>query len=189
MPVTMHVDLSQAKRIERILRSAARDTSKATASAINDTTRGMRTIASREIRQSLSAKKKVVDYRLQREFASHKRLSGSITIKDRPELPLKTFRPRQLKSGVSVRIRKGESMTRFKSAFGPKIKRLGGHVYRRKGKQRLPIVRLPGVSLAKEATAVGAVQRVRREAPALLQKNLRRRIDLIAIRRAKEAQT
>lgn len=66
----------------------------------------------------------------------------------RSERPsLKYFGARQTKAGVTYRISKKRSKKTIKGAFGPKIPRLGGNVYSRTSKKRLPIRKLYGPSV------------------------------------------
>lgn len=74
--------------------------------------------------------------------------TASLTVNKTKRLSLKRFGARQTKSGVSYRISKTGKRGKIHDAFGPKIPRLGNHVFRRKGKGRLPIVKLYGASVA-----------------------------------------
>ena len=61
-------------------------------------------------------------------------------------IPLKLFRARQTKSGVTAKVWGGPK--EFPSAFI--VRSLGSHVFRRAGRSRLPIKRLFGPSIANE---------------------------------------
>ena len=169
------------RALEKKIKRTKREMERAEVSAVNDTTKQLRTDASKEIRSSLRAKKKDVDRRLRITRAKPSNPTGSLTIRSRP-LSLGAFKPRQTKAGVSVRIRKGQGVKKYPGAFGPKIPRLGGGVWKRVGKSRLPIRRLPGVNLAAEAEAVGAVERAKRLAKPKLAKNYERRLKLARMR-------
>lgn len=184
MPVTIDIDPREIRDVQKQLVETAKEFPKEMVGAINDTSRQTRTEASKQIRKSLNAKKKAVDFRLKRDFARKGKLRGRVTIKDRPLIPLKAFRPKQTKRGVNIRIRKGASIQKIHSAFI--VANLGGHVFRRTGKSRLPIEKLPGVALAAEATASGAVKHATYFAFAKLKKNIQRRLQLAAIRKAKQ---
>lgn len=74
-----------------------------------------------------------------------------VELKKSVRIPLKNFGARQTKKGVSYRIDKRESRKKLPGAFtGPRpgvtSVKLGGHVYRRRGKSRLPIQKLFGPS-------------------------------------------
>lgn len=60
---------------------------------------------------------------------------------------LKYFGARQTKKGVSYRISKKSARKTINGAFGPNIPRLGGNVYLRTSKKRLPIRKLHGPSV------------------------------------------
>ena len=171
----------ETKEFQRRVKRTKTAIAKARVSAINDTTRNLRSDASKEIRSSLRAKKKDVDKRLRIERATPSKPSGSLTIRSRP-LSLSAFKPRQTKQGVSVKIRKGGATKKIKGAFGPKIPRLGGGVYKRVGRARLPIRKLPGIDLAAEAKAVGAVERAKQQVAPKFQNNFNRRLKLARMR-------
>lgn len=183
---TLQVDLKGIKSVQSRLKGVVTDIKKATAGGINDTTKQIRTQASQEIRTTLNVRKKDLDRYMVRRFASRDSLTGVLKIRD-VELPLKAFRPRQTKKGVNVRIRKGASMQHYKSAFGPKIKRLGGHVYKRRGSRRLPIDKLPGVQLVDEIKAGGTIRKIRRGIKRRLTTNIDRRVKRSILRRQQRA--
>ena len=65
-------------------------------------------------------------------------------------VPLRAFRARQTPEGVEVELtRAGISKQIYRGAFGPKIAKLGGNIYRRAGKKRFPIVKLADLQVAK----------------------------------------
>ena len=79
-------------------------------------------------------------------FARLGNASARILIKNNGRPSLKEFKARQTKSGVSYKISKKAGRRKVRSAFISN--RLGGHAYKRKGKARLPIAKLLGVSVA-----------------------------------------
>jgi hypothetical protein len=187
MRVDITINQRQLGKLQERLAGTRRNITKPLAQAINDTTKQLRTKASANIRAVFAVKKGKLDSRIQRTFATDKQLVGFVTLKEKPEIALKYFQARQNKSGVKVKIRKSGSARFYKSAFGPKIKKLGNHVWKRTGKQRLPIEKQPGVKLAVESEAIAAMNRARREAKSLLKKNTQRRVNLLVLRQQGKA--
>ena len=64
-------------------------------------------------------------------------------------VPLRAFKARQTPEGVEVQLTSaGISSKFYKGAFGPKIAKLGGNIYRRAGKKRFPIVKLANLNVS-----------------------------------------
>lgn len=83
------------------------------------------------------------------------------------KIPLKLFRPRRTKSGVTARVWGGPKA--YPSAFI--VRSLGSHVFRRVGKSRLPIEKLSGPDIASEMIkdqSLAAFERVVGELPTRL---------------------
>lgn len=178
--IEMKVDQRQLKQTLKKIESTAKTIRKAQMGVINDTTRNMRTKASAIMRETINVKKLGLDRRLKREFATESNLNGSINISDSTPIPLKYFGARQVKKGVKYSIIKpkaGGTVITVPGAFGPKIKRLGGNVYKRIGKPRTPLRKLPSVKITKEIRKTGVEKKVRRMVPGLLKKNMERRMD------------
>lgn len=74
---------------------------------------------------------------------------GNLKLIDR-SVPLRAFKARQIPEGVEVELTSaGISTQTFKGAFGPKIAKLGGNIYRRAGKKRFPIVKVADLQVSK----------------------------------------
>ncbi len=84
---------------------------------------------------------------------------GTIVVLRKP-IDLRHFRPQQNGKGVTVRTTRGRSKF-YRHAFGPNIKRLGGNVFLRRTKERLPIVKIRGVSLVTVAQSRGIDEELR----------------------------
>lgn len=180
MSVTTKIDTAQLKKLERKLRSVAKDQSLAVRSALGDTIKNLRTLASKEIRLKFAAKKKPIDNRL-KGSSTRDGYTRTLTFKNNPPMSLSRFKPKQRKSGVSANVRSG-SMMIVHGAFCPKVGKLKGGVYKRTGQSRFPIQVVPAISMVDEAVASGAVARVRQQARPLLENNLKRRINLANLR-------
>ena len=81
---------------------------------------------------------------IQTELAIREKLlarEGNLKLIDR-SIPLRAFKARQTPEGVEVdTVRGGHSKFFYKSAFGPKIAKLNGNIYRRAGKARFPLIK------------------------------------------------
>lgn len=142
----------------------------------NNTAKAHRKEIGKNIRQYLNVSAKgalePVDITKRASIGS---FSAEITV-DKTERPgLKYFGARQTKKGVSYKIDKGGKRKTIKGAFGPGIDRLGGHVFKRKGKERLPIMKLRGVSIARVYT--------RRDLVSVSATQIRERMEYESLRR------
>lgn len=116
-----------------------------TATAINATARKTVNLLAKEIGKELATPQKEIKRKIAvSDKAKPQNLSA--TVKQRPtsRLSLKRFSARQTSKGVSYKISKTEGRKTIKGAFIQAS--LGGHVYRRQGKARLPITKLDGPS-------------------------------------------
>jgi len=200
--VTARVTYSKARfeRWQKKLRDTEDKTKVAMVSAVNDTLRQVRSLASRRFRSKIALNKEFVDKRLRLRRATSKRPTGIVWV-SKKMISASRFKPTQRKAGVTIKVRKGGARTMLKGAFGPKRPRLKGGVYRRsgyglvrsavrqanrllgrrKGGGREPIRTVPGYSLAAEAWATGMMRQVLRERKALLKKNLERRLRFVRL--------
>lgn len=101
--------------------------------------------------------------RPQRQF-----IQGKVFLRGRP-LSLRLFKPAQHAKGVVYRPYTSGGMRLVPHAFGPEINKLGRGVFRRKGKERKPIEKLPGLKLTDDPVAEAAMEKVAGEMPQILQ--------------------
>ena len=177
------------KRVEKLLRQHTTTMENAMVKAINDTTKNLRTEASKIIRADLNVTKQKLDVRLRRHRAKKGKIYSTFYIMSRKPIPLGAFGgKRQGKKGVTVKVRKGGKGLKVPGAFGPKIPKLYKNVYRRVGAASYPlkIVRRPSVSLEREVRSTGVLRKVNRMTSKLLRKNLTRRIKLANLTLAKK---
>lgn len=137
---------SNIKQFIKVLEKEIALQNKALISALNKTAMQARTQASKSIRETYNisatdlnkkdAKSKLS--RLGTERANERKKISKI-IGRGAGLPVKYFIARQVAAGVSFKLKKGSQRKTIKSAFGPDIKRLGGHVFKRVTEKRLPI--------------------------------------------------
>jgi len=102
----------------------------------------------REVRNHVLIKlKDVLNQIKQTKYSKPGSYDAILEMKGRARIPLKYFGARQTKMGVSYKINKKDGTQKIKSAFGPKIPRLGKHVWLRTTKKRTPIEKVLGPSL------------------------------------------
>jgi hypothetical protein len=137
------------------------------ARAINKTLGNVRTEASKQIREERTLKANVVRDALTISRASRSRLIGALYATGRP-IPLRDYAARQTKKGVTVSVTRGQRKRvshAGNAAFF--VGRLGGNVFAREGKGRLPIKKLFGPSIPStfvKDKVIAALDRVGRDA-------------------------
>jgi len=151
--------------------------------AINETTKQIRTFASRLIRDRLAAKKKDIDNKLRRRVSNRKSLNGVLYVSEKT-LGIGKFTKSQTKKGVSVRIAKKGSRVLFPGAFGPKREKIKPYAYTRVGKEPFPFKILPPIPFAPNVKAQGGLNKIKAESQVLLKKNMQRRLRLLELRSA-----
>jgi len=126
------------------------------ARAVNRTVDASYTQVVKALVKQTSAPRKVLTSQIRKHKAAHKgfeAVEGSLSARGRP-LPLSVFRPRQFAPGVKAKVWGRRQL--FRHAFGAPggppalVARLGGHVFVRVGRERLPIHQLYGPSIPKE---------------------------------------
>lgn len=177
MKLSVTVDKRQLRSIEKTLGEIGVKVPRVLASSVNDTTKKQKTKVSRQIRQFVNIKKRDIDRHISFSRASVRRPSAEFRVAKGQRLPLKYFGARQTKKGVTYRIsRLGKGRKMIAGAFGPKIPRLGGHVFRRRGRKRLPIVKLHGPSVLAVFHTVRTVKQTSKDMSDDLYKAIDRRV-------------
>src|SRR5690606_26572290 len=115
--------------VQRFLRGVPHSLSRIVASAANDTARRQKTAVSKKIRDRVAIKKKDIDRYIYIDRATPQKPGAAVVLSESARLPLKYFGARQIKKGVTYKVGKQSGRSTAASAFGPKIKRLGGHVF------------------------------------------------------------
>ncbi len=150
--VLIQFDPRQIQAIEGRLAGLKDGVPKALAGAINDTGTQERTQISKGIRQKFNIKKKDLDPLISvSPKATPKDLRGGVHLQKSKRPGLQVFGAKQIASGVSYKIEVGGARKTIPGAFmGPRpgvlATKLHGGVFIRKGKSRLPIVKLKGIS-------------------------------------------
>lgn len=145
MAVTMKLKQDDLNRLGAMLSHIKGGLEKAIARASRRVAKQGVTLISSQIRDKVNIKKQDLDAKVL-STKQRGKTGQMITLKATPRFPLKYFGAKQTKKGVSYKIPKGGGKKIAVSAFGPNIPRLGGQVFRRAGKNRLPIIALFGVS-------------------------------------------
>lgn len=117
-------------------------------SALNEAGRRGRTLVTKEIRDELNMSasdiKKTIDVaKSGLDSGDNPTVRVKVT---REKMSMKRFSPRQTKRGTTVKIRRREGRQLLRSAFVSE--KIGGHVFKRKGRARLPIKKLFGPTVA-----------------------------------------
>ena len=149
------VNRGQMRALREMLRSIPRDVPKALARALNKVAKSTHVRILRKISGEYAVSQRdLKNKNISLKRANYKNLMATIRIKGR-RIQLLTFKAKQLKKGVSYKIKKGRGR-RVVYAFmesPPGSKKqttmASGHrgVFKRRGKSRLPIVELYGPSV------------------------------------------
>lgn len=186
--IEIELNAKQLKELKAAAAKARKSFPKEIAGAINAVSRKTKVKIGRDIRSVVAMKtaeaKKPISIK-SKATAGH--LSATVSLKKTKRLGLRHFGARQDKRGVSYKISKQGGRQRVNGAFqGPKpgVMKMSwkGNAFKRVGKDRLPIVKLMGVSAfgayAKNELAAPQVKEINAE----LQKQMERRIKLNILR-------
>jgi hypothetical protein len=148
MPAVIKITVNQSRlgKVKESLRKKPAALKRAVAGAINDTAKHERAFISSQIREKVNIKKKDLDKNIHITRATPENLSALVVLEKTARIPLKYFGAKQTNHGVTYRVAKSGGRSRVPDAFGPDIPRLGGNVFRRRGQERLPIIKLQGPS-------------------------------------------
>ena len=180
MVAEIRVVKGSLNKLKRTAAKFAKDVRPEIAAAINQTSKQLRTAASKDIRAKLAAKKKDVDQKLNRKIANARDLLGKLYISEK-SLGLGKFKTSQVKAGVRAKIQKQGSMTVYPSAFGPKTK-LSPYVYKRVGTAKYPIKTVEAISFQVFVEDHGLESVIRQRVKPLLANNVARRMKLMMLR-------
>ena len=125
------------------------------------------------IRSELSVTSPEAKKAIDKRRASRTRLSATITVRKEKRIPLRAFKHRDLKRGVSYKTSPKTGTRKILDAFIP---RPGGHIFRRHSSSRYPIATLMGASPWGAVAKRGIKPRMVRFGEARLRKELDRRI-------------
>jgi len=117
------------------------------ADAMNKSTKEHEDVLIVSISQELNIPEREVAESMEVIRAEPEVLESRLRIIKKNRLSLKRFSAQQVDAGVTYQVSKTEGRKLVPSAFGPRINRLGRHVFRRVGKDRRPIFKLKGLSI------------------------------------------
>lgn len=186
--INISIDNSQVRKLEKELGDKAKRLPRELATAVNATARKVRSSISRSVRQELAVTKKVVDKTIDiRGKATPKKLGSTIRLNQTKRIPLRDFGARQNRAGVSYRVSKSGGRQHIPGAFqGPRPGAVKaswrGRVFKRVGKERLPIVQLFGASPWGVFKKQKLTKPTNKEAKKELRKQVDRRIRFIKLK-------
>lgn len=149
--VDFFVDAEKIRDVQNRLADFAEGMDKAFDRSFEETITGTTRRSEREVKTLVSIVRSENEYIQAVPELADRYLGRECNLKllDR-SVPLRAFRARQTPEGVEVELtRAGISKQVYRGAFGPKIAKLGGNIYRRAGKKRFPIVKLADLQVAK----------------------------------------
>lgn len=176
--ISVSVDKASLKRLQDALKDKASRLPRELATAINATAKKCRLEASRMMNKEFKVPAKVMKAAMKnKSSATANNLQAIVGLRDKFVLPLKHFKPTQIKRGVTYKLKpemKGRSVLR--DAFIVQV--YGGRVYRRIGKERGPIKQVYA-SLGNVYEQLGIAAVVERVAKEQLPKQIDRRIGFL----------
>jgi len=149
--LTVELNPAQVAKLQRAIEGTKRKLRKELHIAVNKTAKKVQGVVVNAIYQELATTKK----QIRKVTAVHRAKTiydpARVVVKKEKRLPLKAFKPRQTRKGVSYRISRTKGRKTVQGGFmGPRpgvtAPRLYGHAWKRKGKSRLPIQKLHAVS-------------------------------------------
>lgn len=152
-----------------------------TQAAVQETLDEGREMLVEELTNQINAPHEEINPRVGRTIAKRPTrlvMEGQIFLKSAP-IRLKFFKPVQGERGVFYHPYRSGSAKFVPSAFGPNIPRLGRGVFRREGRARTPIEKVPGMVLTEDPVAADAVQSVENRLPDLLSENVEKHVNIM----------
>jgi hypothetical protein len=184
--ISVTIDTTDIKRIQSVLNGARATVGKELSAAINKTAKKVTTMAAREIGKVLNLPIKTIKKTIkQKSKANKEKTSATIGFWEGYPVPLKFFKPRQLKSGkgVSYRANKTKPATGFVSG-GFIVQQYGGNVYKRQAntKARGPLIKQHGPKPGWYFEETGVVSKATEFAKTELPKQIEARIRYLTLK-------
>lgn len=181
--VTIIVSETRLEQVKRDLEGIKGGLPTAASGAINETLMESRTQIVRGITSRVNIKAKDIRPHIRIVRSTPKTMTGKLTLAETKRLGLKYFGARQTARGVSYRIAKSGGRTMIPSAFGVTIPRLGGQVFLRVGRERLPLRGpLRGPSPWGVVVKSGIDKQAQIDASAAMDKNLGQRVQFLILK-------
>ena len=177
MQISITIDKRQIRELKRELGDiATKRLPREQEIAINATAKAVeRELANAKtgIRSELSVSSKEAKKAIDRKRAVRSRPVATVIVRKEKRFPLRAFKHRDLKRGVSYKTSPKTGTRKILDAFIP---RPGGHIFRRHSSSRYPIATLMGASPWGAVAKRGIKPRMVRFGEARLRKELDRRI-------------
>lgn len=157
--------------------------------AVNATANKSKSIINKEIRSELATTSKAVNATIRvKSKAQGDSITATVEVRKTARISLREFGARQNKSGTSYRISKTQGRKTIPGAFqGPKPGLMKaswrGHVFKRVGQARLPIVKLQGPSPWGVMTTGEKLGPAKEQTQAELEKQIERRVRFITLKK------
>ena len=181
------VKASSVASLKKALEGTSRKLKAEMRIAVNATANKSKSIINKEIRSELATSAKAISptIRVSRKAAGDE-LSATVEVKKTGRISLREFGARQGKKGTSYKVSKTKGRKTIPDAFqGPKpgVMKASwrGHVFRRVGKTRLPIVKLFGPSPWGVMTVGNKLGPSKEQTQAELEKQVQRRIRFVTL--------
>jgi len=192
--IEVKVDDRKLKQVYRDLKKVPRDMGKLMYRAIDKTAKNSRKQIVDRIANEIALKKKDIRDSIHYDKPSYTRWSARLDVYTN-RIPLIKFGAKQTKKGVSYRIEKSGGREKIKSAFitempirGKKQTKRHEGVFKRTGKERLPIRELLGPSLGHVFENAGNIaEQVQSDTNKRLVKNIDAQLAMILERRRRSA--
>lgn len=150
----------------------------AMASAADDAAKEVRTVLADELASKINAPEVDLQSRIESTepvAITRTKVELNVSVSGK-RIPLKTFSPTQTTGGVVYNPYVSGRAKVLRHAFGPDINRLGRHVYRRETNRRLPITKVPGLSLKTDRVAKQAIRDTQQKVPEILRRHLAKHV-------------
>lgn len=199
--ISVKIDQQELARVRGVLRAIGKDLKHILPQAVNDTVKevGLSQKNPKSVLKQITDKvnikagalRKLKVIRVDRAVAGH-RPTGQITLSESSRISLKEFGARQTARGVTYKIEKAGPRKQVPSAFGPGTKEtntrgarpkvMGGHIFKRILKARLPVRKLRGPSPWGVFLAAGGPEIAAADAEQRLHKNIHQRLNFLLLK-------
>lgn len=179
--ITLTINKGQIDRLKQALEGTSRKLEREIKTAVNATSKKVALEAARDLSKEMPLKigtlKKIVR---QKAKATNERPRAVIGIGRGYPVPLKYFKAKQIKRGVTYKLsKKAKSKSVLRDAFV--VRRFGNNVYKRAGTSRGPLVQQYGPAPGEYFEGLRIIERSLERARAELEKQMDRRIRFVLL--------
>jgi hypothetical protein len=173
--IELSVSKDQLNRLAASLGDKAHRLPRELQTAVNAVARKVASQTAKDLSKIMPLKQKTLKKIVrQKSKASTQSLRAVVQVGEGYPIPLLYFKPTQLKKGVTVKMRKGQSKYLIRDAFV--VKQYGGRVYKRVGETRRPIKQQFGPKPGDYYAELGTQRKATQLAKEELAKQVERRI-------------